>query len=364
MSGKFLAGEIDPQSLRQFEMARILAQKKIPVIVSVWDPPEWARDTGPRPPSPFPQPQRGHRLDATKMQQIADSIANFLLFLKRQYGVEPFLFSFNEPDYGVQVKQTPEDHALANKVIGRTFADRGLKTKMLAGDTGAGTATANLMVLPTQNDPGIHPYVGAVSFHTWHGVMEPDLSAWAESARSMNIPLIVAEAGNDSAAHAYPLVFQEPWFALREIQMFVRIAQLAQPLAIMPWQYTADYSLLAGGGIYGDQGPLRPTQRFWNVKQLGSTPQGAFWIPISADRPNITAAAAGDIANGKYAIHIVNAGAARDAVISGVPSSVKQLRLYVTDAQRGMAVGALLPVKNGRVQFKIDAACFVSLFSE
>jgi hypothetical protein len=36
------------------------------------------------------------------------------------------------------------------------------------------------------------------------------------------------------------------------------------------WQLTTDYSVLTGIGIYGEDGPLRPTQRFWNLKQLGS----------------------------------------------------------------------------------------------
>lgn len=47
-------------------------------------------------------------------------------------------------------------------------------------------------------------------------------------------------------------------------------------MSILQWQLTANYSVLAGGGIFGNEGPLQPTQRYWNLKQLGSTPAGAY----------------------------------------------------------------------------------------
>ncbi len=67
----------------------------------------------------------------------------------------------------------------------------------------------------------------------------------------------------DSNAHQYPQIFLEPSFALHEIELYERILAIAQPKSILHWQLTSDYSLLAGGGVYGDNGPLRPTQRFW-----------------------------------------------------------------------------------------------------
>jgi hypothetical protein len=45
------AGRVTPRQHAQMEMARRLAQRGIPVIVSVWDPPAWAQLTGPRPPA-------------------------------------------------------------------------------------------------------------------------------------------------------------------------------------------------------------------------------------------------------------------------------------------------------------------------
>ena len=107
--------------------------------------------------------------------------------------------------------------------------------------------------------------------------------------------------------------------------------------SILQWQFTADYSVLAGGGIFGDTGPLRPTRRFWNLKQLASTPPRSFSLPVACDKqPNLTCAAFGDIAGGVYTVHIVNNGATRTATLTGFPPAVKQLRVWVTDADRGM----------------------------
>ena len=82
-----------------------------------------------------------------------------------------------------------------------------------------------------------------------------------------------------------PQIFLEQSFALYEINLYIRILAIAQPKSILQWQMTADYSLLAGGGIFGDNGPLRPTQRFWNLKQLASTPPRSFALPVQCKSP-------------------------------------------------------------------------------
>ncbi len=356
LEAKAASGGLSPYFYAQIEMARTLASRHIPIILSVWVPPEWAVDRSIRIP-------KGVKLDSRKLGEIADSIANYVSFLKRTYGVEPALFSFNETDYGVEVQQSPEEHAAANRAIGAAFAARGLATKMLLGDTGAGTLAAHRMVGATEADRSIYPYLGAISFHNYHGLTPADLKVWADSARATNLPLLADEGGADSAAHRYPLVWTMPWFDQLEIDQYVRIGAACQPLSVLPWQLNADYSLLAGGGIYGDNGTLRPTQRFWSLKQLGAL-SGAFWIPVTADRPNISCAALGDIARGAYAIHITNNGATRQAVVTGLPLSAKKWRIYVTDAQRGMELVSVRGAVDGRLSFPLEAQTFTSLVSE
>jgi len=271
------------------------------------------------------------------------------------------LFSFNEPDYGVQVFETPEEHAWYIKMIGQCFAARGLITKMLLGDTGAGTARANKITVPAVKDASIHKYIGAIAFHTYHGCTPVDLMAWAASAKELNIPILVDEGGPNSGEHRYPQNFLDKWFQLTEIDLYVRICRYSQPATIMEWQLTPDYSVLIGEGLYGDHGPLRPTQRFWNLKQLGSTPEGSFSIPVDVDRPNLTAAAYGDILDGLYTVHIVNNGAERKARVEGFPATVKELNVYKTDIARGMEPGEMVPVKDGVAEVVLDADCYTTL---
>lgn len=351
------AGKLPLRFYEQMELARKLQQRSIPVIVSVWSAPDWAVDKN-------NIPRKGVHLDQQKMKSICASISGFLLYLKQEYGVEAVLFSFNETDCGVEVFQTPEEHALFNRAIGAELQAKGLATKMLLGDTGHGTAVANQLVWPSISDPSVHNTIGAIAFHTYHGCNTVDLEAWARSARAINVPLMVTEGGTNSAAHRYPLVFLQPWFQLGEIDTYIRICNICQPATIMEWQLTSDYSVLTGKGLYGDNGPLRPTQRFYNLKQLGNTPEGSFWIPASCDRPEISCAAAVDIANDTYSVHMVNNGPRREVVLNGFPESVENLYIYITDANRGMKRMNNIRVVDGTARFTIEPQTFTSLFNK
>jgi len=84
---------------------------------------------------------------------------------------------------------------------------------------------------------------------------------------------------------------------------------------------------------------------------------------VKCDRPGITCAALGNIANGQYTLHIVNNGGSRPATVSGLPDTVKELRIWVTDKQRGMQEGARIPVSGGKASFTVDATAYVTLIS-
>jgi hypothetical protein len=122
--------------------------------------------------------------------------------------------------------------------------------------------------------------------------------------------------------------------------------------------------LVHGGGIYKTEGPFQPTQRFWNLKQLGMTPANSFILPVTYDEEDISCAAFGDIGNGIYSIHIVNHGADRSVTLNGLPKKVKDLHIYVTDSKRGMEEGKLVHVSDGKAKFTLDADCFTSLISQ
>jgi hypothetical protein len=353
-------GKLSKGFYDQIEMASILAKRHIPMIVTIWSPPVWAIDSARHNRQGLEHDPK-ISLDSKKIDEICKSIADYIRYLKTDYGIEIPLFSFNEVDYGVMVYHTPEEHAFYTKAIGKYFASCGLITKILLGDTGAGTVRSNKIVIPAVNDSTIHEYIGAVGFHTWHGCTPADLKAWLLTAQKLNVPLMAVEGGPNSAEHRYPAHFLDKWFQLSEIDLYIRICRYAEVATIMEWQLTPDYSVLVGNGLYGDNGPLRPTERFWNLKQLGSTPEGSFAIPVHVVGPNITAAAFADILNGLYTIHIVNNSAQRKAIISNLPGSVKKLNVYKTDFTRGMQHAGSVQVRNGIAEVVLDPACYTTV---
>lgn len=351
------AGNLHPKIVGAIDTARTLARRQMPLIVSAWVPPKWARAPS------QPAGLRGTALDTNKLDRICSSLTSYLLYLKENAGIEAAYFSFNEPETGVEVRQTAAEHIQFIRVMGPHLARAGLTTKLLLGDTAHGTPAALEFIHPALADPTTHPYIGAVAFHSWRGCTAEVLPRWAEAARQLGVPLLVTETGPDAHLHEYPSVRLEPWFQLQEIELYVRICSLAQPATIMEWQLTTDYSVLSGGGVYGEAGPLKPTQRFWNLKQLGATPPGAFALPLASDRRDVTAAAFGELLNGQYALHLVNRGAERHAILSGLPASVSTLRRFITDATRGMEEGERISVQNGRAEFTLSPASYTTLLN-
>ena len=330
------------------EMAQKLAQRSIPTIISIWSAPNWALEAG--------GGGRGGRarINTDQWDQVSKSIASYLEYLKQNFDAEPVLFSFNESDMGINVLQSPQEHADAIKRLGSYFASHGLKTRMLLGDTG--NPKGDKFIDVAAADPEAAKYIGAVSFHSWNGGTPEQYTHFSQAAIKLNVPLLVGEGGLDPAAHQYRAIFLEPWFCLNEIAQFVEICRIAQPLSILHWQFTADYSVLTGGA---GGGPLQPAPRFWQIKQLGMTTLGSTAVPITCDNPKVVACAFAD--HGACVVHLVNNGAARTAAVSALPASIKEMRVFVTDAHRGMLETGRIPVVQGSVQLPLDAMSFTSL---
>ncbi|MCF8336112.1 MAG: hypothetical protein K9H65_05885 [Bacteroidales bacterium] len=356
-------GNLDPHVHESMLMAQKLAKRGIPVIVSDWQAPEWAivgehedayryRDQG----------IFGYPLDQDKMEKIYQSIGDYLVYMKQHYGVEPVMFSFNESDLGIDVRQTAEEHAEFIKGFGAHLASRDLATKLLLGDNS--DATTFDFILPAMNDPKTHKYIGAVSFHSWRGCSDKNLKKWAGAADKLNVPLIIGEGSTDAAAWKYPEIFYEQSFAMYEINLYTRILEMCEPLSILQWQLTADYSVMKGIGIYDTKGPLRPTQRFWNLKQLASTPEDAFSLPVNWDEEELNCAAFGNIARGEYAVHIVNNGAERQAAIKGLPEEGSTWEVFITNQDKGMKKTGEVTVNKGSVELNLPPVTFVTLISK
>ncbi|MDB5135924.1 MAG: hypothetical protein JWP37_2527 [Mucilaginibacter sp.] len=348
---------------RSMEMAQRLNQMDIPVILTAWFPPAWAV-VGTLHNGKSPDGVWGNPLNNTKTPLIYKSITDYLLYLKDHYGVEVKFFSFNESDLGINIRQTGAEHNELIKGLGAYFVSKGLKTKLLLGDNS--DATTYKFIYPAINDAESHPFMGAVSFHSWRGWDTETLQKWTDAAKQTGLPLMVGEGSIDAAAWAYPAYFEESSYALEEINLYTRLLAICQPLSILQWQLTADYSPLKGGGIYGNNGPLEPTQRFWNLKQLASTPPNLFHMPLTANRNDldISCAALGDNAKHIYTIHIVNNSASRQVHLTGLPNGVKEFKVYETNKDLDMKQLKSIKVSNHEAVFNLDSRCFTSLVSK
>ena len=353
------SGKLAPPVEKAMAMAHRLDSMGIPLILSAWFPPNWAAEgkLNFRPVNGV----WGNPLNKDNMGAIYKSIADYILYLKNKYGTEVKLFSFNESDLGINIRITPQQHDDFIKGCGAYFAAHGLKTKMLLGDNS--DATTYRFIYPAMDDPDAKPYIGAISFHSWRGWDTNILQKWANAATKLNVPLLVGEGSIDAAAYNYPDIFQEQTYALEEINLYTRLLAICQPESILQWQLTSDYSPLIGGGIFGNNKPLHPGQRFWNLKQLSITPKGLFAMPITCDRPNISCAALGDNDKKVYALHMVNNGPTRKVTLTGLPASVRQLMVYTTNKMLNMGGGSI-NVKDGTAKFKLPATSYVTLISQ
>ncbi len=338
-------------------MAQRLSKKGIPIILTAWFPPTWAI-TGKFNFRPV-HGVWGNPLNPDKMQEIYKSITDYILYLKTHYGVEIDLFSFNESDLGINVRVTAQEHDELIKGLGAYFAAHGLKTKMLLGDNS--DATTYKFIYPALNDPAALPYIGAISFHSWRGWDTGTLQKWADAAKEINIPLIVGEGSIDAQAWGYPQIFKEPTYALEEINLYTRLLNICQPLTILQWQMTTDYSPLIGGGIFGNDEPLHPGQRFWNLKQLASTPAHLFAMPVTCSAGDVSCAALGDNNKGIYTLHLVNNGTTRNVTLTGLPANLKRIHLYVTNQTANMQETPISRPTNGTITFEMNATSYYTL---
>ncbi len=350
------SGRIDPRVRHAMEMAQHLAQMHIPVILSVWSAPAWAISGKAAP--HLPGGIWGNALNTQHMTALYKSIADYIQYLHESYGTEVEFFSFNESDLGINIRQTGAEHNALIKGLGAYFISRGLKTKLLLGDNSDAYSIA--FINEALNDPAARPFIGAVSFHSWRGWEQATLQKWADAAYRLGVPLIVAEGSIDAQAWGYPEIFKEQAYALQEISLYIRLLSVCQPESILQWQLTADYSPLSGAGIFGEDGPLLPTQRFWNMKQLASTPKNLFAMPLSSDQPSVTVAALGNTGTGIYTVHMVNNGAARPAVLAGIPLSVHSAKIFYTDRTHSLRQSNV-QVENGKLSFELKARAYTTL---
>jgi len=348
--GRFIENDKPGTRLRhEFELMRTLKQKGIPFIASVWRLPEWMlADRGTKGPD-----DRQRIIDPAMFDEVVESLTAYILYARDFYGVEPDLFSFNEPDLGIRILFTPEEHREAVKRIGAHFAAMGLRTRMVLGDTSHARGTHEY-VLPAAGDPEALQYAGAISFHSWNGASPEQYQAWADLAERLGLPLLVAELGADPGAWK-GRAYDSYWYGINELQLYQDVLTHARPQGTIYWEFTSDYSLVR---LNGDE--IEPTGRFWLTKQMANlTPPMATALASASShaKVSVTAFRAGDV----YTIHIANISAARDARLTGLPADVALWRAILTTEDAGFLELDPVAAEAGGVSLSLPARSLLTL---
>jgi len=334
----------DSNLRREFLLAQQLQKRGIPYVISIWYLPEWL----------YAPPGRASlKVAPGQWPELLECIGSYLEYAKKQYGVEPDLFCFNEANIGVYTLFSPEEHREAIKSIGADFARRGLKTRMLLGDA-TGPRGTQTYVLPAAADPEAMRHVGAVAFHSWGGASPAEYSAWGDVAERLRLPLLVTELGVDAGAWR-TAAFDSFHYALEEVRMYQELLLYARPQGTMQWEFTNDYGIVKEEKDAAGQTKLVPTVRFWFVKHFCNlTPHDADALTTASDQERVlfTAFSAGE----QYTLHIANLGPEREATLTGLPAQVTSWRpirtsetesfqeLEPVEAERGEARLHLAPL--------------------
>lgn len=338
---------------REFELAKQIQDLGIPYVISIWDLPGWLYEDG----GTAPRDSR-HRIAPDKWPELLELLGTYLQYAKRQYGVEPDLFCFNEANIGVRVLFSPEEHRDAIKRIGAYFKAQGFKTRMLLADA-TGPRGTHTYALPAAADPEAMQYVGAVAFHSWGGGSAADYAAWGDLAQRLKLPLLVTELGVDAGAwqtHA----FDNYSYAMQEVRMYQELLLHARPQGTMQWEFTADYSIVKQDKDEQGQDRITPTPRFWFVKHFCNlTPYHSEALTAVSDNPKVlvTSFSKGPA----FTVHVANLGAARSATITGLPANLTRLQAVRTSAEDSFRKLEPIAVTNGTMKLDLTAQSLLTL---
>ncbi|GAB4109459.1 MAG: hypothetical protein Kow001_09550 [Acidobacteriota bacterium] len=346
----------DSETVQDFEIARKLKSRGIPVILSVWYLPDWL------------QPGRdGSKVPPENWNELLECIGSYLLTARNRYGFEADYFSFNEPDLGVYLLQSPSEHRDAVKSIGQYLQSLGLKTKLLIGD--CANASNPAYVEPLAADPEALQYAGPVAYHSWNGSSPENYRRWREIATSLGRPLLVTEVGSDPGAWHYPSIFWTYGYALDDLANYFGFLTHSRPQGALQWELTSDYPLVRRN----PDGTFSPSQRFWFVKHLANlTPPGAEYLEAVSPSEDVgilafrgsdsgAPAEATGVSGDRWVIHLANFGPARVVHLTGFPVEAGWFQAYRTSSGESMRLLEPLEVERGVVSVELAAQSLTSL---
>jgi hypothetical protein len=286
-------------------MARDLVRRRIPMVISTWQIPDWlCAEKG-------ANWEHRRKIPREHWPELAESVGTYLWHLRETAGAEPLAFSFNEADMGVMVLLTPEEHRDLIELLGQTFERMGLKTGLMLGDTGNARGLA--FTTPAANDSEALKYVRCVTFHSWSGGSPDEFTGWKTLADRLGVPLLVTELGMDADWRRKP--YQVPGYALREVRLIQELILQARPQSLLQWELTDDYGL-----VPQVEGKLTPSDRFYFLNSFYRyVPTNSIYLVTTSDHSKVlmTGFIRSDSPAQKpeFVLHLFNEGPARQVTL-------------------------------------------------
>ncbi len=292
------------QARASLEALKILDEKGIPTVVSVWEGAGWLLGGNPE--------QMGRELSRDKYEVCARAIGEYLKLAKTKYGVDVPYFSFNEADLGVNFKFGPSEIAAFIKVAAPIWRGMGVSTKFLVADTANGTATA-AYATPLLEDPALRPHLGPIAFHSWDafGASDEAYQKIAELGKKYGKEVWCTEAGHDAQLWQRP----NPWAgwenALRTAFAYARAIRLTRASVVQYWTYQDNYPLV-------DNDSQVPYPVFHTMKQMETVLQPGWKVVETEGSSGTLQVLATKSPDGKQiGMLVVNLGGSSELTIRG-----------------------------------------------
>lgn len=229
--------KMEGPALAAMDAMKILGDKGIPVIASIWEGPSWLL--------PGPSEGMGRVLAPNKYGEAIEAIGQWMVSAKKRTGYEPAYFSFNEPDYGVNFKFTPQTQESFIRQAAPAWRAKGLKTKFLIGDTANGAALPPYVEhLMAQKD--LLPLLGPIAFHNWDalGATKESYERIAALGVKHSKEIWCTEGGWDAQLWQRPGAWESWENALNTARSYARTYRLTGSSRLDYWTYQDNYTLV------------------------------------------------------------------------------------------------------------------------
>ncbi len=312
--------------------------------------------------------------------KYADVITSYLEYARKVYGIEFADFVIKNVPWGSYTfNSDQQEYADFLKLLGQSFEKAGLKTKLLLSDMDNMFAFrwyAGLVPI-LNHDKELQQYVDALGIEMTGGV-DTNLATyrlWGDLAASMNKPLLITSFGRPYTGSTTYL-FDE----MRQWQLIMRELK---PTGILVRQFVAEKSnkwlmvwnkevlqdkdrglpVLQTGIMPATEENALPSLRFWFTKQLCDLTPAGHAVQTASDHPQVLVTGFAGTRDGRdvYTLHISNAGPARQTTVTGLPATVKRLRIVRSGAGESFHEDGNVDVVKGSATIDLPGWSLVSV---